>query len=1442
MGVPKFYRWLSERYPCINENVNQSNMPEFDNFYVDMNGVFHICSHPSDDVHFRLTEAQIFENIGVYVEFLFNLVQPKKVFFLSVDGVAPRSKMNQQRSRRYRTAKEAIEKEEKAKRLGETLPTDPRFDSNCITPGTEFMGKLHDYMVAFLKQKVQANASWREVEVIYSGYDVPGEGEHKIMDYVRFSKTKAATTAKTVVRHCLYGLDADLINLGLSCHEPYFSLLREEVNFNKNAKRHCDPFKTNFQLLHLSILRDYLNMEFVDLKPRLSFEYSLENIIDDWILMNFLIGNDFLPHIPKFHVDKGSIQILYDTYKEVLPTLDGYLNHEGTIQLERYRKYLQKLAQYDMDLFNGTTVDLKYFNQDLNAITFGDNGDNAPLDDFEFEALPEESTDDDDEESSDEKDDTFDDDDTLEEDIEEEFTVHKNNYYRTKLHFKDLEGEVLNIVNEYIKGVQWVLFYYFNGCVSWNWFYPFYYAPYVSDLSKFDIVDYKFEKSRPFKPLVQLLAVLPHQSKDFLPKACQNLTGGADSALREFYPKNVEIDMNEKIHDYEAIVLIPFIEEEKLLSVYGQYEAQLTEEEMHRNRIGGHYSLKHIDDASQADDPDFPNLKLTLLDQEHFILPPELIFKGVRHNVDLKEIIGFPTLSGIRYRSKLEANARLKVFRFNSQNPSMMITVLPSELTAEQLAEYARAHLGTMVYINWPLLSEAKLLELVSTDKKYYLSSAGGGQSVASDTPSKLDLGYAKQSSASHCSALRNRKGVILDKVGVLAKVVPLQSQRYIITGGRLVLHKEWAKAEQYIPLELVIPSRKGEGAKTVQQQPHRTLKDVFQRGRAFFLLGQPYYGCRGEVLEYLKTRNLVRTRITVAAEPDFEEIKEHCDAILDEHYILEGQLARKLKSTLGVNENAIRRLFGSVIVCYKSAEKGKGSGKERKMNLGLKLKYRSNYEQNIKPHCVPGWSIAEGNELYYNRKLVEVFKEYQAKFGVVFSMLTKQHKSLYEINDLFEDPALDKGEKVKMLSEIRDWLDSLELSKIGHYKSSARNLDNCIVKAIEETIESHSVLMAETYTEEKELPPAHFFTGEFVLKGSTLPDPKVKFYLYDRVVNVRKCIAVPYGAKGTVIGIYGKDDELSNARGGGNSGGDDADTPVKLAARDDEPADAVERLMAAVIEVLFDEPFDGGLKTRSTKANIYKMQAAWLINLTYGVKAGGSGAVGTRSAHFRNSYQPIQQGMMINGYGQQGQGLQPKSSTPKVPVKQHQPPYLLAVKGPPPKFDNVGGGSSAASVAATAALARAGIGRMVFKNPNYYQPKPNHQQQQQPNHQPNYHQQQQLQLLQKFNHSETSPFKILTRAAGVGVAPNNTQANGGGGVHHQQPQQQLPQQQQQPLPPPPVLPPQPLRPTAAVFEPVLPSVGYTGAQISQLLKDMMNINGGVGGTAGLWSLKCALH
>lgn len=78
-------------------------IPEFDNLYLDMNGIIHQCSHPNDeDVHFRITEEKIFADIFHYLEVLFRIIKPRKVFFMAVDGVAPRAKMNQQRGRRFR--------------------------------------------------------------------------------------------------------------------------------------------------------------------------------------------------------------------------------------------------------------------------------------------------------------------------------------------------------------------------------------------------------------------------------------------------------------------------------------------------------------------------------------------------------------------------------------------------------------------------------------------------------------------------------------------------------------------------------------------------------------------------------------------------------------------------------------------------------------------------------------------------------------------------------------------------------------------------------------------------------------------------------------------------------------------------------------------------------------------------------------------------------------------------------------------------------------------------------------------------------------------------------------------------------------------------------------------------------------------------------------------
>lgn len=148
-------------------------MPEFDNLYLDMNGIFHNCSHPDDsNVHFRITEEQIFEGIFHYIDTILRLIQPQKLFFMAVDGVAPRAKMNQQRSRRFRSAKDANDLIEKAKAKGEVLPTENRFDSNCITPGTPFMARLQEAMQHFIKTKMSTDPCWQKCRIILSGHEV----------------------------------------------------------------------------------------------------------------------------------------------------------------------------------------------------------------------------------------------------------------------------------------------------------------------------------------------------------------------------------------------------------------------------------------------------------------------------------------------------------------------------------------------------------------------------------------------------------------------------------------------------------------------------------------------------------------------------------------------------------------------------------------------------------------------------------------------------------------------------------------------------------------------------------------------------------------------------------------------------------------------------------------------------------------------------------------------------------------------------------------------------------------------------------------------------------------------------------------------------------------------------------------------------------------------
>lgn len=219
MGIPKFFRWMSERYPAISQIIADNRIPEFDCLYLDMNGIIHNCTHnDSDSATFRLSEEKMFIAIFNYIEHLFSKIKPKRLFFMAIDGVAPRAKMNQQRARRFRTALDNERARDKAIKEGVEMPKEDPFDSNCITPGTEFMAKLSKHLKYFVSKKVSEDSDWQGVEIVLSGHEVPGEGEHKIMEYIR--QAKAQQHYDPNMRHCLYGLDADLIMLGLLSQLP----------------------------------------------------------------------------------------------------------------------------------------------------------------------------------------------------------------------------------------------------------------------------------------------------------------------------------------------------------------------------------------------------------------------------------------------------------------------------------------------------------------------------------------------------------------------------------------------------------------------------------------------------------------------------------------------------------------------------------------------------------------------------------------------------------------------------------------------------------------------------------------------------------------------------------------------------------------------------------------------------------------------------------------------------------------------------------------------------------------------------------------------------------------------------------------------------------------------------------------------------------------------
>ncbi|KAG7200142.1 hypothetical protein KM043_000580 [Ampulex compressa] len=690
MGVPAFFRWLSRKYPsviveCIEQKpvtadgvrvpVNSAdpnpNGVEFDNLYLDMNGIIHPCTHP-EDKQAPKDEDEMMEAIFEYIDRLFRIVRPRKLLYMAIDGVAPRAKMNQQRSRRFRASKETNEKINEIQRIRSELsikgaslppekPQEDHFDSNCITPGTPFMARLSACLHYYIHERLNNDPGWRDITVILSDANVPGEGEHKIMDFIRRQRAQPDHDPNT--QHVLCGADADLIMLGLATHEPNFTIIREEFKPNKpkpcdicgqlgHEMKECTGAEPNqkeeesvfgsecqFIFVRLNVLREYLERELQ--MPNLPFKYDFERAIDDWVFMCFFVGNDFLPHLPSLEIREGAIDRLVNLYKKTVYKTGGFLTDSGDVNLDRVQMIMSDLGDMEDEIFKKRQQNELAFKRRekdkkrrLEVISnykpiWIPTGQFAPMplgravkpvenarheayqmrmqrqahgtssteralqganstDALESMIRPEGAVKSTSKRKCEEATDEEVEDDQTHDEVRLWEDGFKDRYYESK--FDVLPDNLAfrnNVALQYVRGLCWVLRYYYQGCASWKWYFPYHYAPFASDFINIGGLSTEFEKGTvPFRPLEQLMGVFPAASSKHVPAPWAKLMSDPKSPIIDFYPVDFKIDLNGKKFAWQGVVLLPFVDEKRLFKTLEPYYERLTEAEKKRNIRG----------------------------------------------------------------------------------------------------------------------------------------------------------------------------------------------------------------------------------------------------------------------------------------------------------------------------------------------------------------------------------------------------------------------------------------------------------------------------------------------------------------------------------------------------------------------------------------------------------------------------------------------------------------------------------------------------------------------------------------------------------------------------------------------------------------------------------------------------------------------------------------
>jgi 5'-3' exonuclease len=489
MGIPSYFSYIVKNHPDIIKKYVRDCL-KVDNLYLDCNSIIY-------DAYAKMNSEKITENIASTIisrviskiEEYITIINPSNTIIIAFDGVAPVAKLEQQRSRRY---KSWYQNEISRSIFNKTKPD--IWNTTAITPGTKFMKDLNDKCSNYFSQgNVQ---KWNIKNIYVSGSNQVGEGEHKLFDFIRKFPKKHETEISVI-----YGLDADLIMLSIN-HlpiSPNIYLFRETPHFIQSIDNSLEPNENYFlDIPELSkAVISYMNNEVPVENDK------QKNKIYDYIFLCFFLGNDFLPHFPAVNIRTGGVDKMLNAYRATI----GKTNENLTDGKVIYWNNVRQVVQYITNL-EETFIKNEHKSRDKKE-RYG-MSQTTPEEKFKvFESKP-----------------------IYERDMEKYINPFKpcwqDRYYKSLFGIKsDSDGQQRKeICINYLQGLEWTMKYYTSGCPDWRWHYKYNYPPLLEDLIKYiPVFSTSFIKDATFNPvneLVQLCYVLPRSSLNLLPEKLYN--------------------------------------------------------------------------------------------------------------------------------------------------------------------------------------------------------------------------------------------------------------------------------------------------------------------------------------------------------------------------------------------------------------------------------------------------------------------------------------------------------------------------------------------------------------------------------------------------------------------------------------------------------------------------------------------------------------------------------------------------------------------------------------------------------------------------------------------------------------------------------------------------------------------------------------------------------